>query len=369
MWTFKLPTRVEFGVGVARKTAEIAKQLGKRPAVITDSNLAALPEIKEIIGGLPAVTIYSKVEPNPTTENVDDAAALLREHEADVVVAIGGGSPLDCAKAAALLAKNGEPHIRPYHSEGKTLPEEALPLIALPTTAGTGSEVTPFSVLDDKEKQFKGPIAGDALYPAVGVVDPELTFSLPKFVTACTGLDALSHSIEGYWSRGHQPICDHLAMEAARLVFDNLEKVLVSPDDERAREAMSYAALLAGMAFQMPKNAMVHACSYPLSNRYHMPHGAACAFTMEFAIRLNAPHMGGRLDAFAIYCGFDTPEQMAARIGELKALGGLPRTLSDAGIPADAVSQLIEESWHPLIKNNPKEVTQKDLEALYASLT
>ena len=368
MWTFKLPSRIVFGAGSAQQITAIAAEFGQRPAVITDTTLAALPEVKSVIAQLPGAALYTEVEPNPTTSNVDEAATLLREHRADVVVAIGGGSPLDCAKAAAVLACSGDAHIRPYHSEGKVLPHERLPLIALPTTAGTGSEVTPFSVLDDREKGIKGPIAGDALYPAVALVDPALTYSLPKFVTACTGLDALSHAIEGYWSRGHQPICDHLALEAARIIFANLENVLTTPDDFAAREAMSYAALLAGMAFQMPKNAMVHACSYPLSNRFHLPHGAACAFTMEFAIRLNAPHTEGRLDAFATYCGFDSPEAMAARIGELKGLGGLPRTLADAGIPPEAVPRIIDESWHPLIKNNPKEITREDLEALYASL-
>lgn len=368
MWTFKLPTRVVFGAGAAQQTAAIAAEFGQRPAIITDATLVSLPQVKAIIAQLPGAIIYSEVEPNPTTENVDAAAALLREHDADVVIVMGGGSPLDCAKAAAVLARSGEAHIRPYHSGGAVLPRAALPLIALPTTAGTGSEVTPFSVLDDREKGIKGPIAGEALYPAVALVDPALTYSLPKFVTACTGLDALSHSLEGYWSRGHQPICDHLAMEAARLIFANLETVLATPGDVAAREAMSYAALLAGMAFQLPKNAMVHACSFPLSNRFHLPHGAACAFTMEFAIRLNAPHTGGRLDAFAAYCGFDSPEAMAERIGELKALGGLPRTLTDAGIPQEAVPTLIDESWHPLMKNNPREITREDLEALYASL-
>lgn len=369
MWTFKLPTQITFGPGCASAVARLAAELGNRPAIITDATLAELPRVRDIIAQFPGAPAYTEVEPNPTTDNVDAAAAMLRDGGCDVAVAIGGGSPLDCAKAASALAAAGDPNICAYHSEGKPLGKARVPVVAIPTTAGTGSEVTPFAVLDDRTKGIKGPLAGDALYPAVALVDPELTYSLPKYVTACTGLDALSHAIEGYWSKNHQPICDRLAMEAARLIFENLETVFATPGDAAAREAMSYAALLAGMAFQMPKNAMVHACSYPLSNRYHMPHGAACAFTMEFAVRLNAPHTGGRLDAFARYCGFDSPGAMADRIAELKALGGLPRTLADAGIPPAAVPGIIDESWHPLIKNNPKEVTREDLEALYASLS
>ncbi|HNR30258.1 MAG TPA: iron-containing alcohol dehydrogenase, partial [Candidatus Hydrogenedentes bacterium] len=200
------------------------------------------------------------------------------------------------------------------------------------------------------------------------VVDPELTYSLPLFVTACTGLDALCHAMECYWSRNHQPMCDLLAKEAARLIFRSLETACTRPNDTGARADMAYAALIAGIAFQLPKNAMVHACSYPLSTRFHLCHGAACAFTLEFAVRLNAPHMGRRLEAFAAYCGFADIDAMVRRIRELKRIGGLPCTLAEANIPKDAVGALIDGSFHPLIKNNPKEVTREDLEAMYASL-
>ena len=164
--------------------------------------------------------------------------------------------------------------MRSYHSEGAKLDGRHLPLIAIPTTAGTGSEVTPISVLDDPEKGIKAPLAHNNFFPKVALVDPELTLTLPRFVTACTGLDALAHAIEGYWSRNHQPICDVLALEAAKLVPEALSIVLEDGSNIGAREAMCRAALLAGMAFQIPKNAAVHACSFPISSRYHQPHGA-----------------------------------------------------------------------------------------------
>jgi alcohol dehydrogenase len=199
-------------------------------------------------------------------------------------------------------------------------------------------------------------------------VDPELTLSVPPRVTAVTALDALSHAIEGYWSKNHLPLCDLMAKDAAKLVFSNLEKVLDNPSDQAGREALSYAALLAGMAFQGPKNAIMHACSFPLSQKFHLPHGAACAFTMEGSIKLNTPHMDGRMEEFAQYCGFDTVDEMVGRITVLKAKGGLPLSLSDAGIPVEGVDELIDASFHPLMNNNPKEVTVEDLRKLYREL-
>jgi alcohol dehydrogenase class IV len=368
MWTFGSPTRVTFGVGASGSAIEVANSYGGRPIIVTDATLAELPRIRGIIETLPGAPLFTDVHPNPTVADVDALAASIREHRCDVVVAIGGGSPMDCAKAAACLCETEERSVRAFHSEGRKFGPVHLPVVAVPTTAGTGSEVTPFSVLDDAEKGFKGPIASDSLYPIHALVDPELTLSLPKYVTAATGLDALSHAIEGYWSKNHQPLCDLLAMEAAKLIFAHFGGVCTRPDDVEARTAMSYAALLAGMAFALPKNAMVHACSFPLSNRYHLCHGAACAFTLEFAVRLNAPHMGGRLEVFAKACGFDTIDAMARRIGEFKRLGGLPCTLADVGIGEDAVPVLIEESFHPLMQNNPKEVTREDLARMYEAL-
>lgn len=368
MWTFSIPVKVSFGAGSAAQAGEIVSHYGKTPVVATDKTLAALPMIQNILAQFPGAPLFSDIEPNPTVNNVDVLAGLLRHSGADVVLAIGGGSALDCAKAASCLACSEETSIRVFHSEGAKLGPARLPVVAMPTTAGTGAEVTPFSVLDDREKGIKGPIAADALYPVHALVDPELTFTLPRYVTACTGLDALSHAIEGYWSKNHQPLCDLMAQEAARLIFQYFERACTHPDDAEARTALSYAALLAGMAFQLPKNAMVHACSYPLSTRYHLPHGAACAFTLEFAIQLNAPAMNGRMEAFAACCGFDDIASMTARIRQFKRLGGLPCTLADAGIAKEAVADLIAESFHPLMNNNPKKVTPEDLAEMYAAL-
>ena len=368
MWTFHLPTKIIFGHGTTGTLGTMPELAGWRCVVVTDSVVRKLPGIHAIIEKLAPAAVFDGVQPNPTVANADSLAGLLRQSQADTILAIGGGSALDCAKAASCLAKTGDASIRPYHSEGKTFSGGSIPIIAVPTTAGTGSEVTPISVLDDEEKNFKGPMVSPLFYPACAVVDPDLTLSLPVGVTAATALDALSHSIEGYWSKNHQPICDALAKEAAKTIFQNLPKVYDNPRDPAARERLSYAALIAGIAFHMPKNAIMHACSYPLSNRAHLPHGAACAFTMEASIRLNAPFMDGRMEELALACGFGTITEMTEAVATLKRRGGLPCTLQEAGIPPEMVETLIRESFHPVIKNNPKEVTEDDLRNIYAEL-
>ncbi|NOU36306.1 MAG: iron-containing alcohol dehydrogenase [Kiritimatiellaceae bacterium] len=367
-WDFKLPVRVRFGSGVREEITAVVAQCGERVVLVGDAGVAELDFFKEMKNRIGLCTVFTDVEPNPTVANVDALAGVIREVNADVVVAVGGGSVLDCAKAACCLACTEEPSVRVFHTEGKKFGRDRVPLIAVPTTAGTGSEVTPFAVLDDREKGVKGPIASDSFYPRLALIDPELTYSLPLKITAATGLDALSHAMEGYWSKNHQPICDLMAMEAARLIFKSLPVVYADPSNAESRAAMSYAALLAGMAFQLPKNAMVHACSFPLSNRFHMPHGTACAFTLEFALKLNAPAMDGRMEAFARYCGFFSIEEMSAVIRNLKVNGGLPCTLKDAGIPKAEVSRLVEESFHPLMNNNPVPVTAQILFQMYEEL-
>ncbi len=367
-WTFKLPTIITFGEGAVRQLPQIAAGLGHRPLLVADSGLVRLPPWERVQRAWPGIPVFSDVTPDPTVACVDALAARLRDERHDLVVAVGGGSAMDCAKAAAVLAAGPLSSIRAVHSAGAPLGAARLPLIAVPTTAGTGSELTPFAVLNDPEKQVKGPIAGDALYPVHAVVDPELTHSLPRSVTVVTGLDALSHAIEGYWSRGHQPLCDVLAVEAARLICQYLKRAAQQPDDAAARSALSYGAMLAGAAFQLPKNAMVHACSFPLSTRYHLPHGAACAFTLEEAIRINAPVLGDRLAAFLRGVGMATAEDLIALVRELKQLGGLPCTLREAGIPREDIPRLARESFHPLIRNNPREMTEEGLIAMYERL-
>lgn len=368
MWTYWQPTEITFGVGARKALPEIVARFGNRPIVVTDASLAGFDMTKDALVSLgPLAGLFAEVEPNPTVGSVDRLTAIIKKESRDVVVALGGGSSLDCAKAACSVAAQ-EGSVRAYHSEGAKLDGRHLPLIAVPTTAGTGSEVTPISVLDDPEKDIKAPLVHNNFFPKAAVIDPELTLTLPKFVTVCTGLDALAHAIEGYWSRNHQPICDVLALEAARLAMMALPEVLRDGSDIQAREKMCRGALMAGMAFQIPKNAAVHACSFPLSSRYHLAHGAACALTLDHFVRFNAPAMGSRGDALARAAGFDDLPALADAIAELKLRGGLPSRLSEVGVGVTDIDALVEGSFHPLMKNNPREVTATDLRSMYLGM-
>ena len=368
MWHYRQPTEIAFGPGARRSLPEWAARYGSRPLLVTDATLAGLPmvdEVRHLLGS--EVPMFAEVEPNPTVGSVDGLGRLLNDCSSDVVVAVGGGSSLDCAKAACSVARQGGP-MRRYHSEGQTLDDRHLPLIALPTTAGTGSEVTPIAVLGDPEKGVKTPLAHDNFFPTVALVDPELSLTMPRHVTAATGLDALSHAIEGYWSKNHQPICDVLALRAVSLVFQHLPVALGEGGDLVAREGMSLAALLGGLAFQLPKNAAVHACSFPLSNDYHLPHGVACALTLDRFIRYNAAALGQRGLALARAAGFPDMYALADAVAAIKAASGLPTRLSQVGIREEDLDGLVAASFHPLMNNNPREVTAPELRALYQGL-
>ncbi|MDR1270914.1 MAG: iron-containing alcohol dehydrogenase [Planctomycetaceae bacterium] len=363
-----MPTKINFGRGIFQTLPKSSEVLGRRVAVVTESTIRKLETVQTVIDSLNPVTVFDQIRPNPTTKNVDTLSELLRGEKAELVIAVGGGSVLDCAKAASCLAMTNDSNIRLYHSEGKTFADGRIPVITVPTTAGTGSEVTPIAVLDDEEKCFKSPMSSHLFYPVSAVIDSDLTLSVPIRVTASTALDAFSHALEGFWSKNHQPVCDLLAKEAARIILTNLGNLYKNLADPVLRGQIAYAALLAGIAFQMPKNAIIHACSFPLSNRFHLPHGEACAFTMEAAIRLNTPFMEGRMEEFALAAGFNSVTSMIDTITVLKRSSGLPCTLRDAGIDPDSVALLVKESFHPLLNNNPKTVTETDLYRIYDDL-
>ncbi len=370
-WEFYMPVKIFFGAGISEKLGGIIDGFGYTRGVLVcdpvfaENGLAAMI-VRSSNGKL--IDIFSGIIPNPTIENADECAAVLRKHKSGFAVALGGGSSIDCAKAAcAITGATGS--IRDYHSGGRPLREEnTIPLIAIPTTAGTGSEVTSVTVLTDNEKHIKAPLGNAMLYPKAAVVDPALTLSVPKNVTASTGLDVLSHALEGFWSVNHQPICDALALNAAKKVFQYLPAAYDNPDDLTAREAMCEASLLAGIAFSHPKTSGPHACSFPLTNRYHLPHGEACAFTLDAFTRLNADAENGRLNSFAADCGFADANEMADRIHSLKKRFNMRTVLEEIGVTGSAARKLAEDSMHPNMLNNPVKMDIDAVEKLYKTL-
>lgn len=373
-WEFNLPVKLVFGSGKRNDLAKYIDEIGGSRGVLVCGNSFCKNGVADEflrLGGGKIVEIFSDIRPNPTTDNVNDCVRLMREVDADFAVALGGGSPMDCCKAACAIVK-GDDNIEPYHSLGKPISaKEAIPMIAVTTTSGTASEVTNISVLTDINKNLKQPMNDPAMYPKIAVIDPELTLTVPPQVTASTGLDVLSHAIESYWSTLNQPICSACSIYAARLVFEWLEKAYTEPENLVAREKMAEASIVAGVAFSHPRTTGSHACSFPLTNIYGIPHGEACAFTLDYFVKFNAKHADsdGRLDALAKDCGFDSAYEMADEISAMKKRMGMRSRLSEIGCTSDEqIAELTKKSMSMLMKRNPIELNESDIGEMYNKL-
>lgn len=361
-FVFAQPVRLYFGAGRLDTLSDILKELGVSKAVmVCDPFLRAKAE--ELRKKCPVIMdVFSEVEPNPQLRGAEAAALMARELQAEAIIGMGGGSTMDTAKFAAATALSELPIDVCY--EQARFAEKRLLVIAIPSTAGTGSEVTQVSVMSRGEE--KKTINNPVFMPAAAVVDPCLMLTVPPRQTMMTGLDALSHALEGFWSVNHQPICDLYAEEAIRLVLQNLERSFRDGQDLEARSNMAYAALLAGLAFGQPKTAGCHACSYPLSQNYHLPHGEACAFTLDSFVQINtSPRMEEMLQRAGLPGG---SAELVSRIRALKALAGLRTKLGDLG-QVD-VEKLAEDcAVHPLMRNNPVKMSREALKSMFEALS
>jgi alcohol dehydrogenase class IV len=369
-WNYSQPVKLIFGTDQVKSLAVIFAELGlKNGLLVSDpvfvKNGLASKVLDYSQGTL--IDIFSDLTSNPTVGNVDDCARMIRERDLQFVAALGGGSSLDCAKAACSVCRTPYSVVE-FHGGKRKFAKEFIPLIAIPTTSGTGSEVTPVAVLSNPEKGIKAPLVSDNFYPLCAIIDPALTLTVPPFITASTGMDVLSHALEGFWSKNHQPICDALALHAARCAFEYLLPVYSDGGNLKAREKMSEASVIAGLAFGLPKTAGSHACSFPLTNIYHIPHGEACAFTLDLFTRINAEAEGGRLHGFAKLLGFENAFGMADRILEMKKAMKLKITLADAGIPDEKLQELANLSQHPNMLNNPVSMTLGNILKMYEDL-
>lgn len=372
-WEFNLPVKIVFGSG---KRAEIEKYIdetgGTRGVLVCSASVAKRGVANEFIknSGGKIKEIFTDIRPNPTTDNVDSCAELMRSCNADFAVALGGGSPMDCCKAAAIARGSGK--IAEYHTGGRPVnAAEAIPMIAFPTTSGTASEVTNISVLTDTAKGLKAPMNDPAMYPKIAIIDPELTLSVPPAVTASTGLDVLSHAIESYWSTLNQPLCSACSVYAAKLVFKYLEKAYNEPNNLEAREKMAQASITAGVAFSHPRTTGSHACSFPLTNLYGVPHGEACAFTLDYFVKFNADNAdeNGRIAAFARECGFKNAYEMANEISAMKKRMGMRSRLSEIGCTSDEqIAELTEKSMSMLMERNPIALSKQNILEMYRAL-
>lgn len=301
------------------------------------------------------ITVYDEVEPNPTYQSIDEGAEVIEKNGCEAVIALGGGSTIDAGKLMASIAVNkGKAY--EYAFEGKKIEKRGLPLIAIPTTAGTGSEVTPFAVISDKEKKLKTPVRNKQLFPKVALLDPELTASMPAELTANTGADALAHALEALWTKKAQPITDYLALRAVKIIFENLKKACEEPQNIDAREEMSLASLLGGMAISNTGTGPAHAISYPFTTHFGVPHGNACSLTLPEVMEFNALQ-SEKINRITQLYG---PE----RLRELFKEVGLKMRLSEVGVKKEDIPVILNGVVASTLEMNIVKIEKGDIEAL-----
>lgn len=377
-YTFTTVGRIVSGPGVALALDGLCAPLGiRRPLLVTDPGLMSIGLVQPVRQALEAagleVVLFDQVREDPPESVVEAAAALAREREADGVIAVGGGSSMDVAKVVAALLDGSQPLSGMYGVE--QLRGGRLPLILVPTTAGTGSEVTPVAVLTTGETTKAG-ISSPVLLPDIAVLDPDLTLGLPPAVTAMTGVDAMVHAIEAYTSRLRKnPISDNLARSALSTLSRNIRTAVHEGGNRDARSAMLLGAMQAGQAFANAPVAAVHALAYPLGGHYHIPHGLSNSLMLPSVLAFNAPAAGGLYAELAELvvgrpvAGSDEAKTQALidALREIISDVALPATLSAAGVRADDIDRLAQDAMlqQRLLVNNPRELALEDARAIY----
>lgn len=376
---FRAPAVILTGNGCRRQLGPHARRLGERALVVSDPVMEGLGQITELTEQLAdhgvSSVVYSGVTGEPTDLMVQEGLALLQAAGCDLVVALGGGSPIDTAKAIALLATNGG-GIADYSGQNKVR-NATLPVAAVPTTAGTGSEVTRFTIITDTERNVKMLIGSPFLMPSLAVVDPELTLTAPPRVTADTGVDALSHAIEAYISRRRQPMTDLLALEAIRLIAGNLRQAWANPQDLAAREACMLGAMQAGLAFTNASVALVHGMSRPIGALFHVPHGLSNALLLPAVMAYTLPACPQRFREIAAAMGEPVAGLTTMAAAEV-AVSAVARLCSDLQVPNLAGAGVdLQQYFSALPKmaddalasgspgNNPRTPTKAEIIDLY----
>ena len=368
-----------FGPGARKELPEAIRRLGKSKAlVVTDPGLIKFGVAKMVTDILDQAAIpyeiFSEVKPNPTVANVCAGIDAFKASGADVLVAVGGGSAIDTAKGIGIVSNN--PEFADIVSLEGCAPtkHKSVPIIAIPTTAGTAAETTINYVIIDENKQKKMVCVDHNDIPAVAIVDAELMYSLPRGLTAATGMDALTHAIEGYITRGAWQMSDMFEIEAIRMIAQWLPIAVEEPSNPDARNGMAVAQYIAGMAFSNVGLGLVHGMAHPMGSLFDVPHGVANALLLPTVMEFNMPCCIDKYAAIARAMGVDTsamtPEEAAKAACEaVKALSlkvGIPQHLSELGISETDIPRLAQQALEDVCTpGNPRDVTLADIEALY----
>lgn len=362
---FSFPTTILFGAGaVNRLPEELSKRGVSRPLLVTDAGLARTPVFQRVVSLATDAAVFSAVDPNPTEQNVFDGLAAYQQNRCNGIIGMGGGSPLDAAKAIRLKVTHELP-LADYDDllDGAARISSNLPpYVAIATTSGTGSEVSRSTVITLTATNRKTVVFSPHLIPTVAIADPELTLDLPPHLTAGTGMDAFTHNVEAYISLGFHPICDAIAISGARMAWQNLPRVMANPHDLEARSQMMMASLMGAIAFQKGLGA-VHSLAHPLSSDCGMHHGTANAVLLPVVLEYNRPAAAQRLaDLSAQFGGGDIVEL----VRELNRRLRIAPRLRDYGVTEAMLPALgdkaFQDGCHQL---NPRPCTRGDLLNLY----
>ena len=379
--TLLQPQKIVFGTGCIQTFVEDYKQLGfRRLFVLTAPPIRPLiqPTLEELETAGVRIEVFDQIQTEPTLSEFKQICHTARAFSPDSVVGIGGGSVLDVAKLVASLTPTPSPT-----GEGSDMfqpgfiKQKGLWLACLPTTAGTGSEVSPNAILLDERDHLKKGIVSPHLIADAAYVDPKLTWTVPAKVTADTGMDALTHCMEAYTNKFAHPTVDIYALQGIRLIAAHLERAVKDGKDEEAREALALGSLYGGLCLGPVNTAAVHALSYPLGGEFHIPHGLSNAILLPSVMKFNAEMCPKRYAEVAIALGVtpDANDEETAQRGvdfiyQLADAVGIPKKLTDLGIPQTAVDRMATAAMQVqrLLKNNPREVTEQDARNIYNSL-
>jgi alcohol dehydrogenase class IV len=380
VYSFQLPKKVLFGVKTSENVGLEAKALGGKVALlVTDENMVKMGisgKIEEALvkEGL-TVDVFNKVEPEPVIEVAETVAEAVRKRRYNIVVGVGGGSVLDMAKVAAIALTNPNP-MRNYVSVD-LVKNPGVPSILLPTTSGTGSEVTNVAVVTIAENELKTSIISPNMFGHVAIIDPSLTYSLPPRLTASTGLDALSHALEAILSVNSNPITDALALQAVKLIFNNLLNAYQSGEPE-SRYGMSLGSLMAGMAFGNAGVCLGHAAAYTFAVSHKVTHGVSCGLVLPYIFRFSAPAISWKIPEVVRVMNLDAknlkPDGMGLVVSDsvLELMGELqmPKRLRDLGIPREAMSKLADKllTFKRLILRSPRQPSREEALRLFEEM-
>ncbi len=362
---FSLPTEIFFGIGALDNlNLEFSNRGWRSALVITDQGIRQTGLLRKLEGVLKAAEVeyrvYDGVVPNPTVKVIEEATKLAKSFDSDVLIGFGGGSSLDAAKVVNILKTHGGT-VFDYEG-GEAVPGPCGPLVAIPTTAGTGSEVTQFAVVSDPQRKVKMAIASKFITPDLAVVDPSLSASMPSKLTAATGMDALTHAIESMTSLAEQPITDILSLKAIELILENLPKAVQNGIDLEARANMAFASLIAGISLSNSYVGVAHSIAHALGGLYDLPHGVCCALALPVAMEYNLAVKHHKYGQIAEALGVSTPEESIERVRELNSEIGMPRGLKAMGVyegEIEKIAELALADGSTLF--NPRQPTKADI--------